>query len=359
MKPRYKFLKGQIAVVLTLVMATLLGAMALGTDVGILYFNWVQLQKAADAGALAGAGELNGVAADSINAATARQYADGYACLNGIDATANNSTTVCPNPIVNSSYVDQILFTNVDATNTQVSLGLQRQVPYYFARVFGLTTGSVAAQATAKVYPSGTGHVFPALFNCKTPCNLSNLDFGTSVSFGVKFSEASGSSSSAPGNWGWLDVGQGQGGSQLKTAIEGGYSTQVSVGQSLNTVTGGKVGPVNQGWSDPSSGLLAQHYAMSSVDPSSICGGSNPDNIPNGDPLLVTVPVGDMSTCSTGNCNVTVTGFAEVYLTSLSASGSASNATISGCFVKAIAASSIGSASAPNLGSFGKPVLIQ
>jgi putative Flp pilus-assembly TadE/G-like protein len=50
-----KFRKGQMAVVMTLAIATLLGAMALSTDVGVMYYNWMQLQKAADASALAGA----------------------------------------------------------------------------------------------------------------------------------------------------------------------------------------------------------------------------------------------------------------------------------------------------------------
>jgi len=47
--------KGQIGVVMTLVIATLLGVMALGSDVAVMYYNWMQLQKAADASALAGA----------------------------------------------------------------------------------------------------------------------------------------------------------------------------------------------------------------------------------------------------------------------------------------------------------------
>ena len=55
MKRRGHFFKGQMAVVMTFAIATLLGAMALGTDVAVMYFNWVQLQKGADAAALAGA----------------------------------------------------------------------------------------------------------------------------------------------------------------------------------------------------------------------------------------------------------------------------------------------------------------
>jgi uncharacterized membrane protein len=57
---RKRFSRGQIFVVTTLVIATLLGAMALSTDVGLLYFNWMQLQKAADAAVLAGASQTHG-----------------------------------------------------------------------------------------------------------------------------------------------------------------------------------------------------------------------------------------------------------------------------------------------------------
>jgi uncharacterized membrane protein len=43
-------------VLFSLVIATLIGVMALASDVGVLYYNSLRLQKAADAAALAGAG---------------------------------------------------------------------------------------------------------------------------------------------------------------------------------------------------------------------------------------------------------------------------------------------------------------
>jgi len=359
-----KFRKGQMAVVMTFAIATLLGVMALGADVGVLYYNWGQMQKAADAGALAGAGKLTGQP-DSVAAANAVTYANGYACLNGVNDPGNAAKTVCPSPISVANYTDKILFTTVNAANTQVSISVNRTLPYFFGRVIGLNTGQVTVLATAAVLPTQSANgIFPAVFNCPAGCNLSTLQFGSPASFGVKFSPTPqcpsstppGGNSCAGGNWGWLDVGQGQGGDQLQGAIDGGgYSGTVNVGSVLNTVTGGKNGPVNQGWTD----LLAQHYAMSTVSPDSICSGSNPDNIPPGDPLLVTVPVGDMSTCTNGNCNVTVSGFAEVYLTGITASGPASGATITGCFVSTVGEQTAGGSGAPALGSLGRPVLIQ
>src|SRR5260370_33129989 len=91
---------------MTFAIATLLGAMALGTDVAVMYFNWMQLQKGADAAALAGAGWL--VASDVPSGSTpgpvaaggasepdvASQPACTYAYNNKMAADATNLTIV-------------------------------------------------------------------------------------------------------------------------------------------------------------------------------------------------------------------------------------------------------------------------
>lgn len=342
------FPSGQIGVILTLVIATLLGAVALGTDVAVLYFNWVQLQKAADAAALAGASELTALPDPTGTvAANATSTGEGYACLNGINDPSNTNPTLCPNPVNNPNYVDKVAYTAVNASNTQFSIRLTRQVPYYFARVIGLQTGNVAAGATAQVLRGAqrvNGGLFPTIFQCKSPCKgLSQLDPGTFVSFGQKFT------ADAPGNWGWLNVGQGPGGSALENAIINGYSGTVSVGDTLTTDPGQKTGPINQGWA----GLFARHNSLyPGVSPNSICKNVNPANIPAGDPLLVTVPVADLTGCN-GACSVTVEGFAEVYLTA------GSDASISGCFVQEISANSVGGSGATVLGALAPPILIQ
>jgi Flp pilus assembly protein TadG len=96
-----KFGKGQIAVVMTLALATLLGVMALGADVGVMYYNYIQLQKGADAAALAGANYLNGgitFASANVNASCSGQADDAkkaactYAMNNGLASDANSLT---------------------------------------------------------------------------------------------------------------------------------------------------------------------------------------------------------------------------------------------------------------------------
>ena len=74
-----KFREGQMAVVMTLVIATLVGVMSLCADVGIMYYNWVQLQKGADAAAMAGASYLNeGAAGVTLAAADVNADGSGY-----------------------------------------------------------------------------------------------------------------------------------------------------------------------------------------------------------------------------------------------------------------------------------------
>ncbi|MGH7865014.1 MAG: pilus assembly protein TadG-related protein, partial [Candidatus Binataceae bacterium] len=69
--------KGQIMVILAVVLPALIGAMALCADVSIFYFNWANLQKAADAAALAGAHSLPN------NTSQASTVATTYALTNG------------------------------------------------------------------------------------------------------------------------------------------------------------------------------------------------------------------------------------------------------------------------------------
>ena len=52
--------RGQVAVLYAGIAAVLIGAIALGADVAVMYSNWEQVQKTADAAAIAGANYLAG-----------------------------------------------------------------------------------------------------------------------------------------------------------------------------------------------------------------------------------------------------------------------------------------------------------
>jgi Flp pilus assembly protein TadG len=55
-----KFCVGQMGIVMTLTLATLLGVMTLCADVGVMYYNYLRLQKGVEAAAFAGAHYLRG-----------------------------------------------------------------------------------------------------------------------------------------------------------------------------------------------------------------------------------------------------------------------------------------------------------
>ena len=231
--------------VFTIVLPVLLGVMALGVDFALIYFNWSMVQKAADAAALAGASQLTGVAgsASTVQPAVVN-YVNGYACMNGISDPAATYPTLCTETTHPGGFVDKIVFTNV--TDTEVSVGIKRTVPYYFGKLIGLNTANVAAKATAAVDPIGTvtSGLFPVGIQCNSPCSTVNLDPGQVTSFGSKFVGGL-----APGNWDWLDLGQGKGASALGSAIQNGASGSFSISEDVGSAPGnkGNSGPVKKG----------------------------------------------------------------------------------------------------------------
>lgn len=344
-----KFRKGQMAVVMTLVIATLLGVMALGTDVGVMYYNWMQLQKGADAAALAGANYLSGgITLTTVDPNCTGQPDDAkkaactYAITNGLAFDANSLT-------MNEPGVN--LPVGAPSPNLQVIV-TRNNLPYMFGRVIGLSTYGVTARATAKANlpaNSVTG-MFPMGMQCGSPCDLSKLLPGSPVPFGVKFTPVLGG---APGNWQWLDAGSGN--NALGSAITSGMAGTFSIGDTITTQTGnaGSSHNVQTAWNN-------RMTSCSSIsDP---CNGGNPSDIPSGDPCLVTVPAVDFAGCN-GSCTTTIEGFAEVYIEPTSTSKTKGNGTttnISACFVKAIDANAIsGGSGGVDLGAIEKPKLIQ
>ena len=325
---------GQTAVLFALMVAILVGVIALGTDVTAMYINWQQSQKVADAAALAGANYLAGYTFTGTAASgcatqsdSAKKVACTYAVDNGL--TASNLTITEP------------------TSSTIQVVAQQTGLPFYFGKILGLTTYAVSARATAGAGgPVGTvtAGMFPVGLECTSPCSLANLDPGQSVSFGSKFVGGL-----APGNWQFLDVSGGHGGGDalLASAIQYGATTSFSIGGTIYSEPG------NKGKSGPVKSALAARLAScpSIADPCS--GGGNPNDIPPGDPCLIIVPAVDFAGCS-GSCGLTIEGFAEVYLEQTS-----TGTDIEGCFVQAIAADTLATSGAPALGASQVPTLSQ
>ena len=105
--------RGQIIPLFSIGCVALLGAIALGVDVAVMYFNWEGMQKAVDAAALAGANLLP----EQPNAAQAT--ATTIALSNGLLATEVNAV--------------------VSADDETITVSASRNVPYFFGRALGLS----------------------------------------------------------------------------------------------------------------------------------------------------------------------------------------------------------------------------
>jgi len=338
MKKIYGSSRGQVAGLYAGIVVVLVGAIALGTDVALMYVNWQQMQKVADAAALAGANYLGGYTFSGTPAS---------GCGSESDAA---KTAACTYAADNGLAADNLTITEPTASTIHV-VAQETALPYYFGRVLGLNTYAVSASATAGAGgPVGTvtQGMFPVGLQCKKPCTASSFVAGEPVSFGAKFVS---STINAAGNWQWLDPSGGSGGgdSALSAAIQGGYSASLSIGGTIQSEPG------NKGNSGPVKSALAARLSQcpSIADPCTN-GGGNPSDIPAGDPCLVVVPTVDFNGCS-GNCSLTIEGFAEIYLDP----ATTTSTKINGCYVSAVAANTIASSSAPVLGPYQVPVLSQ
>lgn len=352
MRVFYRRSTGQIAVIIALGVVALVGAIGLGTDVALHYYNWALLQKAADGAALAGANYLPN---DPV---TASNTAINYAKLNGAASNEINAPT----------------FSTGD---TQINLSLHRTVPYIFGRVFGLTSGQVQVSATASIpYKprtigvdrpvggptdsggsggsggSGSGGAgTPANPVCGNsigqddviPIAVSNLTAsawvqGRSYTLNRTATGGNGPWVDAPGNWGMVSLCGGNGsGSTLRSSIADGFYGPISIGQTLTTAPGAKVGPVDQGFSDRI-GASADSYPT-----------FNPT-----DPRAVIVPMVSGFSICTGSCTVTVTGFLAFYIDSYSSGA------ITGHFISKVQGNSIGDPTVTgDAGTLGDPILIK
>lgn len=350
--------RGQIAVLFTIASVVLIGSMSLGVDVAILYYNWGQLQKAADAAALAGANYLPTDTTDAIS------QAENIIQTDGVKSGEYNTPTLSNN-------------------NTQITVTAQRTVPYLFARVLGLTSGNVAVTATAQAPYSpttigsgsttsssgsgggsgggtggggGSSGTPVSVTDCGSsigqfdvlPIAISDTTSSVYVNGGTYTLNRTGGSGGngpwvdAPGNWGMVSLcGNSNSGAALRSSIADGFYGPISVGQTLTTVTGAKVGPMDQGFAN---------RIGASPD--------NPDTFSPSDPRAVIIPtVSGFSSCS-GTCTVTITGFLAFYIDSYSSGA------VTGHFVtKEVLEASIGDPMAYggglSNGVEGAPILIK
>ncbi|MGH7934184.1 MAG: hypothetical protein ACREQN_13625 [Candidatus Binataceae bacterium] len=300
MRPAAITSHGQIIVVVAIAISTIIAAVSLAGDVAVFYFNWMQIQKAADSSVLAGASHLP---LDSVGAsATAAQYAT----VNGIRGTDTVATVV-------------------SSDGMRISMTITRPVSYFFARVVGLTRGMVSARAAALLEPLAT-------VNSPVPIGI---DSRTAYSYGQQIQLMYGQYGA--GNWGALDFNGGGAGS-FANYLQNGYDGRINGGSWISTETGMMVGPTRRAFESRVS-------AGQAADPS----GTFASHTIN-DPRVVTVAMVNYANVN-GSSQVQVMGFAELWLV-----GMDNNETITTYFIRQVG-NGTPSAAAANYGGY-QPVLV-
>lgn len=121
--------RGQIAIILTLALPSLIAAAVLGADATTVYLDRISLRQSVEGAVLAGAGYL------PSNPSLAVSAARSYATISGVKAADIVSTSVSPN-------------------KRAITMSARKEVRFGFARVLGLGPSLVSASATASIVVS-------------------------------------------------------------------------------------------------------------------------------------------------------------------------------------------------------------
>jgi hypothetical protein len=256
---------------------------------------------------------------------------------------------------INGLTSSEVTSNTVAADDLSITMQAHRTVPYIFAKVLGLTSGtvSVSASAAPQFPPTTVGATSPSQIpqggdnngNNGTTCsNIGDcqlvpigLDSNTTYTDGTQIVLQQGQVGA--GNWDLLALG-GVGGNNLRGNIANGYNGEVTVGDSVTTEPGKKVGPVDQGFQD-------RLDTASSMDPTGTYSSHALNN-----PRVMVLPVVNWQNPN-GRTTVPVTAFASVWLDSYS------GGQVTVHFISQVIANSFGDPSAPFFGSRGTPILLK
>jgi Flp pilus assembly protein TadG len=292
--------EGQALVLFVLGFAVFAGLVGLAIDVGQIVATRTDLQKTADAAALAAAQDLP-------NTTVAQVVADLYVLDNG--GTDTSAT---------------VTFSGTYAANDTVTVEAKRHVGYTFMRVLGLSGTDVTAKAIVRVghYAGGTG-VLPWGFIASddpTSTLLQNScfvgfgddglpDFQTNTSCTLKF----GAGTNSGGDFGSLVIGQ-TGADEYRDNIKYGSSSAVKKGDQLDPQTGNMEGPTRTAVNDRLGAVPSNcDTAAEALEPDGF-GGMRVADACQTSPNIIVIPVVDKIDNSNNAEKSTVLGFAFMFL---------------------------------------------
>lgn len=202
--------KGTATIIVALCMTVIFGFSALVIDIGVVSYEKSRISNAVDAAALAGAQEL-----------------------------INNKSNVYN--IVNQ-YLEKNDVDPMDAeivlsdSDTKVSVTVNKDVNYYFARILGFDKANVKTKAVAICAP------VIGVYEGIRPFAIEQQTLDFEQTYTLKEGGGGGSN----GNYGALAL-NGNGSSTYVSNIVNGYNGHLRVGDTVDTETGNMSGPTSQG----------------------------------------------------------------------------------------------------------------
>lgn len=309
---------GQSLVLYAAGMAAFCGLVGMAVDVGQIVYTRTNMQKVADAAAMAGAQDL-----PSVSGATTA--ANTFVASNGDSATTATIT-------ISQTY----------SSNDTITVTAKKHVTYTFLKVIGMSGTDVTATAKARAgsYSGGSGLLpwgFVASNNSNSKLLQNSCYLGNDAQGVPQFKQNQqctvkyGAGTNSGGDFGALTLG-GSGASSYRNNIANGSTQTFKVGDLIDSETGNMQGPTNQGIDD----------RFSKPAPSTCPGNSRNDVLKTNADGSVSIRPGCESSPRIGIIPVvdkianpqksTIKGFAFVYLVGTSGGGGATQAKVE--FVK-------------------------
>ena len=306
-------------------LAAFLGLVGMSVDVGRIVYTKTELQKAADAGVLAGAQDLP-------NAGPAATAAYNY---------------VYTNVAAGSTWTTAISKQNV--TNDTITVTTSRPLNHWFLKFVGLNSTTVTASAKAKLgfYNGGSGIVPWGLVALKDD-DAEDVSVNDNVCFNgwsggiptfkqnISCTLKHGTGGHHHGDFGALQL-DGTGASIYRDTIVSGSDSYFKIGDYLASETGNVIGPTKQGLDD----------RLALPKPAGCAGNAKSDVLTTlydgrvaikkgceNHPRIIVVPVIDEYDGSGSGANSKILTFAFMFLTGSGTSGG--NATVTGEFITII-----------------------
>jgi len=292
---------------------------SLAVDMGKLMTTKTELQRAADAAALAGASAIDKEGGGNLITAQANARAVAAAAANTALQETSESVAIDPNSDIDFPPGGHTIHVTVhrDAANGNAMTTI-------FARTLGITSLDVKAEAKAKAIP------LTAVCQNLIPFSAVGAPGDFSTACGTTYTLHTQPAASNGGNFQLLNFpdctdgdcsgATGNGGAKIKWYIENGYCCCVDVGTTfVDTKPGGTVGPVRQG--------LQSRWDSDTDRRANIC---YKNYTGNGSRIL---PVPLVSTLTAnGRTSATITGFAAFFMT-VRPTGGANNMMVVGQFI--------------------------